>query len=180
MDWLTVLVLAVGLAMDAMAVSAARGLVSRRKREALLLALVFGAFQGAMPALGWWLGALVGPLFERWTAWIAAGLLAAIGLKMLWDARGEEDDDQPEEGPLTIVMLVTLGIATSIDAFAAGVSLTMLDLPFGLSIAIIGGMTAALSALGFAVARRAGEQLGRRLARFGGVILLLLAVKAVV
>ena len=177
MDWLTLLVLAVGLAMDAMAVSAARGLVSRRKREAVSLAVVFGAFQAAMPALGWWLGSLVGPLFERWAVWIAAGLLAAIGAKMLWDTRG--DDDEAEEGPLTMLALFTLGLATSIDAFAAGVSLTMLELPLVLSIALIGGMTAALSALGFAVGRRAGARLGRRLERFGGVILLLLAVKAI-
>ena len=116
-DLATLLVLAVGLAMDAMAVSAARGLVSRRKREALQLAVAFGFFQAAMPALGWWLGALVGPMFERWTAWIAAGLLAAIGSKMLWDARGDGDDEEPAEtGPLSVVSLLTLGIATSIDA----------------------------------------------------------------
>src|SRR5690606_5198935 len=106
------------------------------------LAVAFGAFQAAMPALGWWLGSLVGPLFERWAVWIAAGLLAAIGTKMLWDTRGSDDDDDEEEGPLTLLTLLTLGVATSIDAFAAGISLTMLDLPLVLSIALIGGVTA--------------------------------------
>ncbi len=180
MHWPTLLVLAVGLAMDAMAVSAARGLVSRRKREAVQLAMVFGAFQAAMPALGWWLGSLVGPLFERWAVWVAAGLLAAIGAKMLWDTRGDDEGDDAEQGPLTMLTLFTLGVATSIDAFAAGVSLTMLDLPLILSIALIGGVPAGLSGLGFALGRRAGDRLGRRLERFGGVILLLLAVKAIV
>lgn len=180
MHWPTLLVLAVGLAMDAMAVSAARGLVSKRKREAVQLAVVFGVFQAAMPALGWWLGSLIGPMFERWAAWIAAGLLAAIGAKMLWDARGGEEDDGADEGPLTSLALFTLGVATSIDAFAAGISLTMLELPLLLAISIIGGVTAGLSVVGFALGRRAGDRLGRRLERFGGVILLLLAVKAIV
>lgn len=176
MDWLTLLVLAVGLAMDAMAVSTARGLVSPRRHEGLLLAIAFGGFQAAMPAAGWWLGAWMGPLVDRWIEWIAGILLAGIGLKMLWDSHGEPEEIDPR--PLGIGALLVLAIATSIDAFAAGVSLQVFELPLLLSVGVIGGVAAGLSALGFSLGHRIGGRLGGRLERFGGVVLLLLAAKA--
>lgn len=178
MSHLILLAFAVGLAMDAMAVSAARGVVSRRKREATQLAVVFGIFQAGMPALGWMLGAFLGPHVGRWTSWIAAALLAGIGVKMLWDGRPGADAPDTPTRPLGPGLLLLLGVATSIDAFAAGISMPVLDLPLLASAVTVGVVTSVLSLVGFSVALRVGERFGARVARFGGAVLLLLAAKA--
>lgn len=181
---LSVLVLAIGLAMDATAVAASRGLAARsvRPREALLVGGLFGGAQALMPALGWRLGAWLGPLIAAWDHWIAFGLLAFIGGKMLYEAReqGDDDGDEPKRAPFALAALLVLAVATSIDAFAAGIGLPLLGLPPLVSIATIGGVTAALSYLGVYAGRRFGALLGQRLEVFGGLILIGLGVKVLV
>src|SRR5438067_7508045 len=105
--------LSFGLAMDATAVSAARGLVGHSRRELAILPLVFGGFQSAMSTLGW-LGGTWASAYASWYRWVAFGLLAVIGLKMIIDSwRGAGD---PEHVPGTLLVYLGLGIATSIDA----------------------------------------------------------------
>jgi len=176
----SILVLALGLAMDATAVAAARGVAVRaiEARHVALVALFFGGSQALMPALGWWLGAAVGSYVAAWDHWIAFALLGGIGAKMLWEARGGDDDDVVVEGdPFGLRVLTVLAIATSIDALAAGVTLPLIGAPFVLTIATIGVVTAVLSAGGLYLGRALAGALGSKLDVVGGLALVGLGVK---
>lgn len=182
----SILLLAVGLAMDATAVSAARGMAlpAVRPYHIAMVSLFFGGFQAMMPVIGWTIGAGVGPLVQTWDHWIALVLLAGVGGKMIWEARSEPDGDEPQstsEGSLFgFKVMLVLAIATSIDALAVGITLPMLDAPLVLSLVTIGVTTACLSVVGLFAGRRFGLALGRRLDVFGGVVLVGLGVKIVV
>jgi putative Mn2+ efflux pump MntP len=179
----TILLLAVGLAMDATAVSAARGLAVERiqLRQVLTVALAFGGFQALMPALGWAVGTRLGPAVEAWDHWIAFALLAGIGAKMLWDSAGQPERVATEQrGLFGAKIILVLAVATSIDAFAAGISLPMLNAPLLTSIAVIGVVTALLSALGLFAGRRFGAMLEQRLDAVGGVVLIGIGSKILV
>lgn len=187
MSFGAILFLAVGLAMDATAVSAARGLATPKllPRHVLLVAVFFGGFQALMPLIGWLVGSRVGPLVQAWDHWIAFVLLAAIGGKMLWEARGanEADGDErasPAADPFGTKVMLVLAVATSIDALAVGFTLPMLSAPFLLSLATIGITTALLSALGLFAGRRFGALLGKRLDLAGGLVLVGLGTKILV
>src|SRR5215813_13650786 len=177
--------LAFGLAMDATAVSAARGLAAteqrpeQRARELALLALLFGGFQAGMSALGWLAGRWAGPYIDRWDHWVAFALLTAIGGKMLLDAwrhRGGEDAER-DAPPLTILMALGLAIATSIDAAAAGLTLPLVPVAPWIALALIGGITAACSLAGYLAGRFVGTRFGARLAMLGGLVLIGIGVR---
>ncbi|MBX3192976.1 MAG: manganese efflux pump [Labilithrix sp.] len=191
MPLVTGFVLAVGLSMDAAAVSAARGAhegslgpkkAGSRLRGALSVALFFGGFQALMPLLGWLLGDQLGGWVAAWDHWIAFVLLGGIGLKMLYEARSHDEDDAPKQkdDPYALRDMLVLAIATSIDAFAAGITLPMLDLPMALSVAMIGVTTAVLSILGLELGRTFGARLGKRFEIFGGLVLIGLGVKTLI
>jgi manganese efflux pump family protein len=171
---LAALVLAFGLAMDATAVAAARGLL-RRRGEAVALPLLFGAFQAGMAALGWLLGAWGGSYVAAWDHWIAFGLLVLIGGKMIFEAIRGGADEHPRAGGMRLWLL--LALATSIDAAAAGITLPLLPAAPWLSLSLIGVVTAACSALGYVAGSKVG---GAKLEIAGGVILIGLAVKILV
>lgn len=179
----SIVMLAVGLAMDAAAVSAAKGLAlpAIRARHAVLVALFFGGFQALMPLLGWLIGTRVGPLVEQWAHWIAFTLLCAIGGKMLWEARAADGDSAAGTSATTDPMapggMLVLAVATSVDALAVGVTLPMLNAPLVLSVLIIGVTTALLSIAGLFAGRKFGALLGRRLDAVGGLVLVGLGVK---
>jgi putative Mn2+ efflux pump MntP len=170
--------LSVGLAIDATVVAAARGLAAPRVRpqHLLLVALFFGGFQGLMPLLGWLIGVQIGPALEAWDHWIAFGLLAGLGAKMLVAAlRGGDESAKAkpvESDPFALKVLFVLAIATSIDAFAVGVTLPMLGAPLALSLVTIGVTTAIASALGLLAGRRFGAVFGSRLDALGGLVLI--------
>ena len=177
---LSLLLLSVGLSMDAMAVAAAKGLAAPRvrARDVTLLAATFGGFQALMPLLGWLLAARFGALVEAWDHWIAFALLALLGGKMVVEGwRGGDEDAGDVANPLALATVLVLGVATSIDAFAAGLTLPLLGLPPLLAVVVIGGVTAALSALGFFLGRRVGAMLGKRLELLGGLALILLGAR---
>ena len=182
MNALAILTLSVGLAMDATAVSAARGCAARalRAQDVLRVAALFGGFQALMPGIGWFVGESLGSVVSAWDHWIAFGLLGAIGGKMLWEAR-DSAERTPAPGSdaelFATRVLVLLAIATSIDALAAGITLPMLGAPLLFSLASIGVITAASSALGMLIGRRFGGMLGRRLDAFGGLVLVGLGTK---
>jgi putative Mn2+ efflux pump MntP len=184
MSFLAVLWIAFGLAMDATAVAAARGLTVARVRviDALRIALLFGGFQALMPAIGWLVGARVGASVAAWDHWIAFVVLAGLGGKMLWEAlRGGPDEAAAEMGdPFRVALLLPLAIATSLDALAAGFTLPMLSAPFALSLVTIGVVTAVLSAAGLYLGRRLGATLGKRLDAVGGVALIAMGTKILV
>jgi putative Mn2+ efflux pump MntP len=180
-----ILLLALGLAMDATAVSAARGIAvpAILPKHVFLVAAFFGGFQALMPLLGWLLGSRIGPLVEAWDHWIAFALLGAIGGKMLWEARGGEEEKEGEDRTADLFglkVMFVLAVATSIDALAVGITLPMLNAPFALSLITIGVTTAILSALGLFAGRRFGAVLGKRLDAAGGLVLIGLGVKILV
>lgn len=162
--------------MDATAVAAARGLV-RRGREILILPLLFGLFQAGMAALGWGLGAWGGKYVEAYDHWIAFGLLVAIGGKMLYEAWKGEEAKEDKAGLGTYVVLA---LATSIDAAAAGITLPLVPVSPGVSILLIGAITAVCSALGYVGGRAVGARLGNRLEILGGLVLIGLGVRVLV
>lgn len=178
-----ILVLAIGLAMDATAVAAARGIAAPRIawNNVALVAGLFGAAQALMPLLGWQIGMRVGPWVAAWDHWIAFVLLGGMGAKMLWEARGTEPAAQAPVGkPFGLRLMLVLAVATSIDAFAAGLTLPMLGAPMLLSLATIGITTAVLSAGGLYAGRIFGALLGKRLDVFGGLVLIGLGTKILV
>jgi putative Mn2+ efflux pump MntP len=183
MSLLQILLLAVGLAMDATAVAAARGCASVRNprpREVIEIALAFGVAQGLMPFLGALLGGRVGDAVAAFDHWIAFGVLAAIGGKMLHEARGAGAEDERARAPLSPRLLFALAIATSIDAFAIGLTLPLLGAPLLLSVITIGVVTTVLSGAGVLLGRHFGALLGKRLDVFGGVVLIALGLKILV
>jgi putative Mn2+ efflux pump MntP len=178
-----ILLLAIGLAMDAMAVSAARGLATPKvlPRHVILVASFFGGFQALMPLLGWVIGSCVGRLVEAWDHWIAFLLLSAIGGKMLWEARGKNRAENRGEGDLFgLRIMLLLALATSIDALVVGVTLPMLNAPFVTSLLTIGITTAVLGAVGLFAGRRFGALLGKRLDVAGGLVLIGLGVRILI
>lgn len=185
---MAILWLAVGLAMDATAVASARGVAASRVTpiHALKIALLFGGAQALMPLLAWLIGARVGPWVAAWDHWIAFVLLGGLGAKMLWEARAGDDDEAPrEDEPFAWRVLLVLAVATSIDAFAVGLTLPMIGAPLVLSLVTIGVVTALLSAGGLFAgsllrARSLGASLGKRLDVVGGVVLIGLGAKILI
>lgn len=171
------LALSFGLAMDATAVAAARGF-ARRRGELVILPLVFGGFQAAMAAGGWALGAWGGRYVEAFDHWIAFGLLLLIGGKMLYEAwKGGDEGDGDRAGFGTYVVL---GLATSIDAAAAGITLPLVPVSPALAIVLIGTITLVCSAIGYLAGHAVGSRLGKRLEVVGGLVLIGLGVRVLV
>jgi putative Mn2+ efflux pump MntP len=171
---LAAVVLAFGLAMDATAVAAVRGL-ARRAGDAVILPVLFGGAQAGMAALGWALGAWGGRHVATFDHWIAFGLLVLIGGKMIVEAlRGGDEEPPPARWSLYLV----LALATSIDAAAAGITLPLLAVHPAIALVLIGTITWACSLAGYLGARALGG--GRKLEVLGGVILVALGVKILV
>jgi putative Mn2+ efflux pump MntP len=169
--------LAFGLAMDATAIAAARGL-SRQRGEIVILPLLFGLFQSGMAALGWLLGEFGGPYIATFNTYVASGLLFLIGGKMLYDAfKGGDEDDEYTTGIGTYLLLA---LATSIDAAAAGITLPMLPVSPWLALLLIGAVTLVLSAIGYRLGRAVGKGLEGKLEVLGGLVLIGLGVRVLV
>ncbi|HEY6965804.1 MAG TPA: manganese efflux pump MntP family protein [Erythrobacter sp.] len=168
------LLLALALAMDAFAVALTQGAKFRPSlRGGLAIALTFGVFQALMPLAGWLIGAVALAYVEAVDHWIAFGLLAFLGVRMLGGHVGDEEASQA----LTGRALLLAGVATSIDALAAGITLPALGVTPWIAVALIGLVTFAMSGAGVVLGRRAGDHLGEWAERIGGVILIGLGVK---
>jgi manganese efflux pump family protein len=169
-----VLLLALALAMDAFAVALTQGAKFRPSaRGGLAIALTFGVFQAVMPLAGWAVGAVALAYVEAVDHWIAFGLLAFLGVRMLGGQVGEEEAARA----LTGRALMVAGVATSIDALAAGITLPALDVSPWLAVVLIGLVTFAMSGAGVVLGRRAGDAFGAWAERAGGVILIGLGCK---
>ena len=174
--------IAVGLSMDAFAVSVCKGLGMKRldMGQALVIALFFGGFQALMPLAGWALGSGFQSYIEPVDHWIAFALLAFIGGKMLYDAFHEEDGDEPVAGEaarLDLKEILMLAIATSIDALAVGVSFAFLQVDIVPAVSLIGVITFALSLVGVAVGHQFAARFEKPASIVGGVVLILIGLK---
>jgi putative Mn2+ efflux pump MntP len=168
------LLLALALAMDAFAVAMTQGAKFRPSAHGgLAIALTFGVFQALMPLAGWVIGAVALVYVEAIDHWIAFGLLAFLGARMLGGHVGEEEAAHA----LTGRALLLAGVATSVDALAAGITLPTLDVAPLTAAALIGIVTFAMSGAGVWLGRIAGDRWGTWAERAGGVILIALGCK---
>lgn len=180
MDLVSVLGIAIGLAMDAFAVSVATGLALGRAtgRQTFRIGFHFGLFQFLMPIVGW----IAGLTVERWLGafdhWIAFALLSWVGVGMI--RSGIRNDGEPKAtDPSRGLTLVVLSVATSLDALAVGVSMALLGVDVWFPAVIIGLVAGALSAAGMHLGRPLGRRAGRRLEIAGGLVLIGIGVKIV-
>jgi putative Mn2+ efflux pump MntP len=180
MGFLEILLVALGLAMDAFAVSLGAGATRfvNGPRPVFRLSFHFGLFQALMPLLGWLAGAFVASYIAAFDHWIAFGLLGFVGARMIrsgLDREGECFEVDPSRGGT----LVMLAVATSIDAFAVGLSLAMLNLNILYPAVVIGIVAAVLSMVGLALGHRLGCQFGKSMELVGGIILIAIGLRVV-
>lgn len=182
MGFAELLLLAVGVSMDAFAVSVCKGLCMRKAtfRAQATCGVWFGGFQALMPLLGFFLGTLFAGAIEAVDHWVAFALLGFLGINMLRDAFSREECNSCETGEadLSVKTMFVMAIATSIDALAVGISLAMAgEVNIWLAVLLIGVTTGILSAVGVKVGNVFGSRYEKKAQFCGGAILILLGVK---
>jgi manganese efflux pump family protein len=177
MDIISIILIAVGLAMDTFAVSIAKGIgIERNRRKAaLFLASFFGGFQMLMPAIGYFAGLSFRDIIMGIDHWIAFGLLAFIGSKMIYDSTRKEREEKGE--PLKLHSVLTLSVATSIDALMVGLSFAFLQTSVLEPILVIGLVTFLLSLIGFFFGCGLGHVFGNKIKIIGGLILIAIGIR---
>lgn len=176
MDMLTIFFIAIGLAMDAFAISIVSGFSIKKlkKENAFKIALFFGIFQGIMPIIGWFIGFGFRDFVLGIGHWIAFALLAAIGIKMIYESTKIKTNKQ---NPLKNSVLLILAIATSIDAFVVGASLSILNTPIITPAILTGIITFVLSFIGVYIGKKIGHFFENKIEALGGLILILIGLK---
>lgn len=179
---LNLLMIAVGLAMDAFAVSMTNGMCTSRRSDkqsffgnALLWSSMFGLFQGLMPMLGYFLGKTFADFISSIDHWVAFALLALIGGKMVWEAVHPEEEECQTN--LSFGTILTQAVATSIDALAVGVSFALLQVDILSASTMIALVTLLFSLLGSYLGKAFGSLLKSKAEVFGGVVLILIGLK---
>ncbi len=177
MDMATILLIAISLAMDAFAVSIAHSMTIKNRRVAtgLEMAGSFGAFQAFMPVLGWLAGLSLIELISGFDHWLAFGLLAFIGGRMIYAARTKSKEEK--ETKLTAPVLLILSIATSIDALAVGLSFSLLRVSITTPVIVIGVVTFLLSFTGFYFGNKLGQLFESKVRVVGGIVLIAIGIK---
>ena len=177
MTFIELLLIAIGLSMDAFSVSICKGLTTKRFswRMALLCGLWFGFFQALMPVIGYFLGAQFQELIEAYDHWIAFGLLFLIGANMIREALSKKEESA--NGDLDVKTMFLLAIATSIDALAVGVSFACIQVKLWSSVLIIGITTFLFSVLGVKIGNVFGSKYEKSAGIIGGIILILIGLK---
>ncbi len=178
MGFIELFLIAVGLAMDAFAVSVSNGMAipNLRLRGALKFGLFFGFFQMLMPYIGWLAGQLFSHYITTFDHWVAFVLLAYIGIKMILDAKNGEE----ASGSTKFKVLLILAIATSIDALAAGITFAFMPGNIYYYVGVIGITTFVLSTFGALIGKRAGCALGSRAQIAGGILLVFMGLKILI
>mgnify|MGYP003305139605 CR=1 FL=1 len=179
MGFFEVLMIAIGLSMDAFAVAVCKGLATDRfsSRAMLRVGVWFGSFQALMPLFGYFLGSRFEKYIVSFDHWIAFALLSVIGFNMIRESReceGDVDDD------MRVTTMLLLAVATSIDALAVGISFAFLQgtsVSIYTAISLIGIITLVLSSLGFVIGNRFGTKYKSRAEAAGGIILILMGLK---
>jgi len=177
-SFLTLLAIAVGLAADCFAVSLGASMSSTGsgRWRVVRTALSFGLFQAAMPVIGWLAGRTIVNIISGYDHWVAFGLLAFVGGKMLWESFHPEKEDEVKDVTRGL-MLITLSLATSIDALAVGLSFAFLRVNIATASLTIGLSAFLITGLGFFLGRRAGKWLGKRAETVGGLVLIAIGLR---
>lgn len=180
MGFVELLLLAVGLSMDACAVSICKGLGMKKAtlKEGAICGIWFGGFQALMPLIGFFLGSLFADAIVAIDHWIAFALLGIIGINMLWEAFSKKSDCCCEEADLSVKTMFIMAVATSIDALAVGISLAMAgNVNIFVAIAMIGVITFIMSCIGVKIGNIFGSRFEKKAQAAGGIILILLGLK---
>ena len=180
MGFIELLLISVGLAMDAFAVSVGKGMTLKSVRpcHALTAGAWFGVFQGLMPLIGYFVGRSFAEYVTSVDHWIAFGLLTIIGVNMIREAISGEEE--VVDGNFGVRTMLIMAIATSIDALAVGISMAFLHVNIWISVVVIGIVTFAISAAGVYLGASFGSRLGSKAGIVGGVILIAIGIKIVV
>ena len=181
MSFITIIILAVGLGVDAFSVAIGIGASNDKKSWApvLRLAAAFGIFQFIMPIIGWLAGLTVVEIIASFDHWIAFSLLTLVGGKMIWEGFEKESDvgkaDQTRGWPLLL-----LSIATSIDALAVGFSFSILKNPILFPAVIIGIVSFVMTTVGMIFGKVLAKLFGKKVEIFGGLVLIAIGVKILI
>ena len=177
MELLEIILIAIGLAMDAFAVSICKGLSMKKMnwKKALIVGLYFGIFQGLMPVIGYLLGTSFESLVTKIDHWIAFGLLVFIGGNMLKEAFGNDSENCNDN--VDFKTMVFLAIATSIDALAVGITFVFLKTNIILASLAIGIITFAICVIGVKIGNKFGDKYERKAETVGGLILIFMGIK---
>jgi putative Mn2+ efflux pump MntP len=180
METLTVLIIAIALAMDCFAVSLAAGTVIKERRlfSAAVMGIFFGTFQSAMALIGWaagtWIAATIG-FIDHWVAFI---ILAIIGVKMVYE--GFKGEEAPARNYLSVTILLILSIATSLDSLGVGLSLALLSTGIAQAAAIIGLISLILSFSGVMLGSRLPARFGSPVEIAGGFVLIIIGIRILI
>ena len=179
MDFITLLLIAIGLSFDTFAVSVTTGLTicDIRFWQAIRVAVILAVFQAAMPLIGWILGKQVAGFIMQYDHWIAFGLLFILGAKMIYESFQNKDAER-KFNPLKLTVLIGLAIATSIDALVVGVSFAFFnDLNIYWTILIIGVVTFLVAMIGMLFGKKVGNKFGTKMEIIGALILISIGIK---
>lgn len=172
-----ILLISLGLAMDAFAVSVCKGLAMKKMswKKAIIIGLYFGVFQAVMPTIGFFLGTTFERFITNIDHWIAFILLVGIGINMIKEAFDEESENRNDN--VDIKTMLVLSIATSIDALAIGITFACLKMHIFIPVITIGVTTFIISVIGVKIGNRFGDKYEKKAETMGGVILILLGTK---
>lgn len=178
MDFLTIVLVALGLSFDTFAVSLSFGVVQNKIIfwQAFRVAVVLAVFQAGLLVTGFFLGSFVSEFIKAADHWVALALLSFLGIRMMIEGIKRKEEDEARDYTKTKELL-TVAVGTSIDAFAVGISFALLDLKIWLSGVIIGAVTFLASMTAIRIGKSAGAKLGQRVEIVGGLILIAIGIK---
>lgn len=178
MDYLTILIIALGLSFDTFAVSLSYGVIRSGIlfRQASWIAIVLALFQGGLTVAGYFLGSVISDALKAADHLVALGLLGFLGAKMIVEGLKKTRDDEPKDYTSTFVLL-TIALGTSIDAFAVGISFAILDVRIWEAGIVIGAITFLASMTAIRIGKSAGTRLGNKVEIIGGLLLIAIGLK---
>lgn len=178
MDYFTILAIALGLSFDTFAVSLSYGVIRSNIlfRQATRVAIVLALFQGGLTVAGYFLGSIISNALKAVDHWIALGLLGFLGVKMIIEGLKKTNIEERKDFS-NIIVLLTIALGTSIDAFAVGISFALLNVMIWRSGILIGAVTFLASMTAIRIGKSAGERLGNKVEIIGGLILIGIGLK---
>jgi manganese efflux pump family protein len=175
----SILIIAISLSADCFAVAVSAS-ISNKKLAAWLglrISLFFGVFQAAMTLIGWWAGTYIFELISSYDHWIAFGLLVFVGGKMIWETFHEKEGEEGKGDITRWWYLVTLAVATSLDALAVGLSFAFLHVNMAMASVTIGIVAFIITLAGFFLGKKLGALIGKRAELIGGIILIIIGLR---
>ncbi len=178
MDYITILIIALGLSFDTFAVSVSYGVIRNGIlfRQASWIAIVLAVFQGGLTIAGYYLGSIISEALKAVDHWIALGLLSFLGIKMIIEGIKKANDKETKDFS-NIIVLLTIALGTSIDAFAVGISFAILDVKIWEAGVLISAVTFLASMAAIRIGKSAGKKLGNKVEIIGGILLIAIGLK---